>query len=252
MAKMKKVKKDNFVIIDSKLVRDDRLSWKARGIFGYLWSMSDEWEFYEKEVMKHSADGLASLQSGLKELEKYGYLKRVKVRDKGKFKGYEWLLTDDPKTIENEENGDKSTFQPKSDFPFSEKPFSEKPFSENQVLSNINNKNYQKQEISTKEKPMSESNDSLAEAFEKLWKLYPNKKGKKPAFTAYKRAIKKGTTNKDIQDGIVRYKKEIAKRRTPIDKVAHGSTFFNQERWLDDYETEKPTIKNETYSSLGY
>ena len=47
MAKMKKVKKDHFVVIDSNLIRDDRLSWKARGIFGYLWSMSDDWELYE-------------------------------------------------------------------------------------------------------------------------------------------------------------------------------------------------------------
>lgn len=253
MAKMKKVKKDHFVVIDSNLIRDDRLSWKARGIFGYLWSMSDDWEFYEKEVMKHSSDGLASLQSGLKELERYGYLKRVKVRDKGKFKGYEWLLTDTPEIIKNEENGDIPTIQPKSENPISEKPFSEKPFSENPILSNINNKHYQIQEKSTEEKPMSESNDSLAEAFEKLWKLYPNKKGKKPAFTAYKRAIKKGTTNKQIQDGIVRYIAEIKKRRTPIDKVAHGSTFFNQERWLDDYD-QQATVSDSgnKYSNLGW
>ena len=104
----------------------------------------------------------------------------------------------------------------------------------------------------TDKKPMSESKDSLAEAFEKLWKLYPNKKGKAPAFKAYKRAIKKGTTNKEIQDGIIKYKAEIQKRRTPIDKVAHGSTFFNQERWQDDYETDTPKIANDTYSSLGY
>lgn len=122
------------------------------------------------------------------------------------------------------------------------------------VTSTENNltENYLTENKLTEEKPMSESKDSLAEAFEKLWKLYPNKKGKAPAFKAYKRAIKKGTTNKEIQDGIIKYKAEIQKRHTPIDKVAHGSTFFNQERWQDDYETDTPKIANDTYSSLGY
>lgn len=76
--------------------------------------------------------------------------------------------------------------------------------------------------------------DSLKADFEKLWNLYPNKKGKKDAFNHYKRAIKNGATNKQIQTGIVNYKKDLAKNDWM--KPAMGSTWFNKERWDDDYE----------------
>lgn len=73
--------------------------------------------------------------------------------------------------------------------------------------------------------------------FEKLWKLYPNKKGKDLALKAYKKAIKDGTTNKEIQTGIVNLKKEIAFKETEKQYIPHGGTWFNQKRWEDDYET---------------
>jgi len=87
------------------------------------------------------------------------------------------------------------------------------------------------------DKQSSNDDSSLSEDFESLWKLYPNKKGKKKAKSSYKRAIKNGTTNKEIQDGIIGYKKYLKKNDWL--KPAHGSTWFNNERWEDDYETEE-------------
>ena len=79
----------------------------------------------------------------------------------------------------------------------------------------------------------------LTEDFEKLWNLYPNKQGKKKAKSSYERAIKNGTTNKEIQDGIVRYKNHL--KQNDWLKPAHGATWFNNERWEDEY-----TIENQT------
>jgi hypothetical protein len=81
-----------------------------------------------------------------------------------------------------------------------------------------------------------QSSAQLTEDFEKLWDLYPNKQGKKKALTAYKKAIKEGTTNKQIQDGIVAYKKYL--KREEWQKPAHGSTWFHNERWNDNYQLE--------------
>ena len=78
-------------------------------------------------------------------------------------------------------------------------------------------------------------NKQLEEDFEKLWKLYPRKEGKKKAFEAYKRAIKKGTTNKDIQTGIVNYLTQIRVQRTNKQYIKQGSTWFNGECWNDEY-----------------
>ena len=97
MAKMKKNMPERFTALSNKIVRDDKLSWKARGIFLYLFSQSDDWDFYETEVVKHSTDGRDSLRSGLKELEDRGYIKRERIRnDKGQLMSSDWLLSDVP------------------------------------------------------------------------------------------------------------------------------------------------------------
>lgn len=78
-------------------------------------------------------------------------------------------------------------------------------------------------------------NKQLEEDFNKLWKLYPRKEGKKKAFEAYKRAIKKGTTNKEIQTGIVNYLTQINVQGTDKKYIKQGSTWFNGECWDDEY-----------------
>ena len=76
----------------------------------------------------------------------------------------------------------------------------------------------------------------LQQRFEEFWKQYPNKKGKPKAFTAYKKAIKAGTTDDEILKGIENYKREIEIKRTDKQYIAHGSTWFSQNRWLDEYD----------------
>lgn len=78
--------------------------------------------------------------------------------------------------------------------------------------------------------------------FEKLWELYPNKKGKSKARTAYLKAIKDGVDNKTIQDGILAYKQEIQLKGTSPQYIAHGSTWFNQRRWEDDYSNSGKVV----------
>ena len=95
MSNVKRFKKNHFTITDNKLIKDDRLSWKARGIFIYLWSMPDDWNFYVDEVAKHSKNSVGALQSGLSELEKFGYLKRTRLHgEDGHFSKMAWELSD--------------------------------------------------------------------------------------------------------------------------------------------------------------
>ena len=119
--KIKKVYQKSFTTVDNTVLNDTNLSWKAKGLFVYLWSQSDEWDFYESEVVKHSTDKIASLKSGLKELEQQGYLKRQRKRDnKGHFKENEWILSDNP-MLEN--------------------PMLDNPMLDNHTLTNTNNNN---------------------------------------------------------------------------------------------------------------
>lgn len=91
----------------------------------------------------------------------------------------------------------------------------------------------------------------LEEDFNKLWKLYPRKEGKKKAFEAYKRAIKNGTTNKEIQTGIVNYLAQIRVQKTNKQYIKQGSTWFNGECWDDEYNLgqEKSPVNPKTVPS---
>ena len=119
--RIKKQYQKGFTTVDNLVLNDTNLSWKAKGLFVYLWSQSDEWDFYESEVVKHSTDKIASLKSGLKELEQQGYLKRQRKRDdKGHLKENEWILSDNP-MLEN--------------------PMLDNPMLGNHTLTNTNNNN---------------------------------------------------------------------------------------------------------------
>lgn len=103
--------KDNpYVMLNKEFLNDTRLTAKAKGILAYLLSLPDDWKIYESEVATHFADGVKSINSGIKELIVYGYIIRNRLRDsKGKFIGYEYCVyevsTETPKT----ENGKRHT-----------------------------------------------------------------------------------------------------------------------------------------------
>jgi len=89
------------------------------------------------------------------------------------------------------------------------------------------------------------NDDDLKNTFEELWKLYPNKKGKADAYKKFKKLVKSGTSIETIKDGIQRYVTYIEVEHIKPQYVKHGSTFFNQECWKDDYTiTRNPTTKD--------
>lgn len=82
--------------------------------------------------------------------------------------------------------------------------------------------------------------DSTKERFEYLWDLYPNKKGKKQAFAAFQRAVKKGTSIDTIREGIKAYNRYIKESNIESKYIKQGSTFFQQEAWNDDWTPRRP------------
>lgn len=91
------------------------------------------------------------------------------------------------------------------------------------------------QEVNEKENIKRKSEEDLKQDFEELWKLYPRKAGKKDAFKYYKAAIKNGTTNEQIRQGIENYNAWL-KAKNETEYIKHGSTFFSKEAWNDDYD----------------
>ena len=87
----------------------------------------------------------------------------------------------------------------------------------------------------------------LEKDFEEVWKIYPKKQGKEAAKKAYIKARKEGTSNLEIVAGLTQYIAFIRKNETADKYIKHGSTWFNQKCWEDDYSiTEKPAANNNT------
>ena len=232
MVKVKRQRKSNFTVIDNTVLQDTELTFKAKGLFAYLWSQSDEWNFYETEVVKHSKDGISSLRSGIHELEERGYLQRKRIRVKGKLKDSMWILSETPNlenlSLENL-NLENSTL----------------------INTNSNNTNLNKDNRSSDKSSDRVSEKQLEEDFSKLWNLYPRKVGRKPAYTEYKRAIKKGVTNKEIQTGIVNYLKQIKAQGTEKQFIKQGGKWFKENRWEDEYSVggNSSPVNSKTASS---
>ena len=94
--------------------------------------------------------------------------------------------------------------------------------------------------------------NTISDEFETLWKMYPNKKGKEKAFGYYQKARKSGTTFEDVEQGIKNYCKEIEVKKTTMQYIKHGSTWFNNKGWLDDYDTTFNPNANQKASKFSY
>lgn len=82
----------------------------------------------------------------------------------------------------------------------------------------------------------SDDGEAFESDFEYLWKLYPRRERRKAAYQAYKRAVKNGVTNQQIEEGIVAYNKHIQQLQIEPRFVKQGGTWFYQECWNDDYD----------------
>ena len=81
-------KNKNYTVISNYHLRDKNLSLKSIGLLSLILSLPENWDYSQTGLAAICKDGEDSIRSGLKELEKYGYLHRERVRDEsGKMRG---------------------------------------------------------------------------------------------------------------------------------------------------------------------
>ena len=241
MPRIIKKGRGNYTNTDNTLVRDDTLHWGPRGLFNYMWSQADGWQFYVKELVKHSPGGETELRNYLNELEEHGYLKRTPRHDnEGKFGGMDWILSDvgglnrhagNPDDGETSQNPGKVTRTPSC----GETVERSNRRTVNLTLRNNNNKNYQYKEITNKrkEKSSAKAEPTISEIID-----YLNKKAGtnyNPTTKAYQDII-----NAKLAEG---YKVEDFKtvinnkafewQNTPAWKYMRPSTLFKDK--FDEY-----------------
>jgi hypothetical protein len=72
---------DQFTQIANGLFRDSRISFKAKGLFGYISTHRDGWQVTVAHLARHGRERLDAVTTGLEELEKHGFLLRDRDRN---------------------------------------------------------------------------------------------------------------------------------------------------------------------------
>ncbi|MFI8194485.1 hypothetical protein ACIF8T_38195, partial [Streptomyces sp. NPDC085946] len=126
---------DQFTQIANGLFRDGRLSFKAKGIFGYISTHRDGWQITVSELVRHGKEGTDAITTGLKELEKYGFLLRERQRHPdGTLGAAAYFITDLP-ALQNRRS------QPESGFPGLAEPMLANPGTKNTMSKKTNKQN---------------------------------------------------------------------------------------------------------------
>ena len=114
----------HFSIIANEIVRNPKLSYKARGILIELLSRPDNWAVSAESLARAGVDGRDSILSGLNELRNLGYIVTSKRRkENGQFETFSTVY-DTPQITPKAEN---PTSVPESDKPESGNPYTENP-----------------------------------------------------------------------------------------------------------------------------
>ena len=92
-------KTKDYTVMSNYHLRDKELSCKACGLLSKMLSLPDEWDYTTRGLAAICKDGVDSISSALKELEKRGYLVRNRIRDpKGRIIDTEYMIHETPHT----------------------------------------------------------------------------------------------------------------------------------------------------------
>ncbi len=224
-------KTENFTISANEVPRRTDLSARAKGLHSYLMTLPADWKLYREELYTHFTEGRDAINTAFKELEKAGYIKKTRLKENGKFAGWDYSVYETSTINGLSEHG---------------KPDSGKPRTENpQLLSTDIILSTDEPNIPT---PKEKRED---ERFLVFYQNYPRKVGKKKARIAFNKVMKEGDTLDSILSKLKTYEKQIEINKTEEKYIKHPASFLN---CLEDYEAEeekKPVSEKKICPSCG-
>ena len=75
-------KTKDLTVMSNHHLRNKTLSLKAKGLLSLMLSLPEDWDYTTKGLAQIGKEGVDSISTALKELEKHGYLTRHRIRYK--------------------------------------------------------------------------------------------------------------------------------------------------------------------------
>ena len=138
MAVFRVEKTKDFTIMSNHHLRNAELSLKAKGLLSLMLSLPEDWDYTTKGLAHICKDGVDSITTALKELERHGYLTRQRLRyDNGQLGDIEYTIHEKPVTLEKQEVSPKRE-NPRQVNPRQAKPEQAEPEQEKPAQLNTN------------------------------------------------------------------------------------------------------------------
>lgn len=213
MSTIRVAKRPRYTAVDRRTLNDDALSFRARGVLVWLLDKPDDWRADASSIANAGREGRDAVRAALRELETAGYLVRRKYRADGRWATehtlYEHpsLADQDGKPAQVDQPGLTSAGEPGP-------------------VVNLSD---------TETEPCTETTRAveraaLAAGFDRFWEVYPNRRSKGAAVTAWPRAVKLAGGIDVIVAGAERYRDDPNRSEQ---YTAHPSTWLNGQCWGD-------------------
>jgi hypothetical protein len=133
--------KERYGTVPNEILNNESLSFRAKGLYAYIQSKPDDWDFSSERIAAQSKDGRDSVRAALIELEDAFLLRRIPVRNPANKKiiGFDYILYASPYKEEAIDG-------------FAVDGFPNDGIANDGKSVPISNKEYSKKEISKKEK----------------------------------------------------------------------------------------------------
>lgn len=83
-----------YAVLSNRVLRDRRLSFRARGLLVYLLSMPPGWKTSSDRLTRETTEGRDAIRTAIRELQAAGYMTLTKRQDRRGRWHSEWLCTD--------------------------------------------------------------------------------------------------------------------------------------------------------------
>ena len=126
----------DYTVMSNHHLRNTELSLKAKGLLSLMLSLPENWDYTTKGLAAICKDGIDSISSCIRELEKHGYIIRERMRnEKGQLTTIEYTILEQPKSTPPERE------KPIRENPVLDIPAQVEPIQENTAQLNTNKSN---------------------------------------------------------------------------------------------------------------
>lgn len=197
--------KDRFATTPNNLLSNPDITLRAKGLFAFIQGKPDKWSFSAERIAFENKEGVQSVRSALQELEKFGYLRRLKTKNEKGHWEIDYILHSQPENPADE--------IPTLGIRPTENHTTENPTSGNPTLENhTNNSNTDviKKDINNKTNTKLEIN-TFPDGWFKIWEewlsykkiIKKNYKTDISEKTAFNKLLETSKNNKDLAVKII-------------------------------------------------